>query len=83
MPSSVTPKDADAQRRNAIHNELQAIYKKDKEGAIKIIDLFTDANDIEKGKFNVVQVKTHEQILFLQKEISKYKLDKQKTPNGN
>ena len=78
MPSSVTPKDADVQRRNAIHNDLQAIYKEDNQGAIKIIDLFTDANEIEKGKFNIVQVKTHEQILFLQKEISKYKLDKQK-----
>ena len=78
LTRNVPPKDADVQRRNAIHNELQAIYKEDKEGAIKIIDLFTDANDIEKGKFNVVQLKTHEQILFLQKEISKYKLDKQK-----
>tara|TARA_B100000902_G_scaffold399545_1_gene470933 strand:+ start:1640 stop:2350 length:711 start_codon:yes stop_codon:yes gene_type:complete len=78
LTHSIPPKDADVQRRNAIHNDLQAIYKKDNQGAIKIIDLFTDANDIEKGKFNIVQVKTHEQILFLQKEISKYKLDKQK-----
>jgi len=83
LPSSVTPKDADVQRRNAIHKELQAIYNKDNQGAIKIIDLFTDANDIEKGKFNIVQVKTHEQILFLQKEISKYKLDNKEKANGN
>ncbi len=83
LPSSVPPKDADVQRRDAINNELQAIYLKDKQGAIKIIDLFTDANKIDRGKFNIVQVKTHEQILFLQKEISKYKLDKQKTTNGN
>lgn len=83
LTRSVPPTDADLKRRDAIHNDLQAIYKKDKEGAIKIIDLFTDANDIKKGKFNIDQVKTHEQILFLQKEISKYKLDKQKTPNGN
>ena len=83
LPSSFTAKDAESKRRDAINNELQAIYLKDKKGAIKIIDSFTDANDIDKGKFNIVQVKTHEQILFLQKEISKYKLDKQKTPNGN
>ena len=83
LPSSDTPKDADSVRRDAINNELLAIYQKDKEGAIKIIDLFTDANGIEKGKFNIKeQVKTHGQILFLQKEISKYKLDKQKTTNG-
>ena len=80
---SFPPKDADVQRRNAIHNDLQAIYKKDNQGAIKIIDLFTEENGIEKGKFNIVQVKTHEQILFLQKEISKYKLDNKEKANGN
>ena len=83
MPDNVTPKDRDAKRRDAIHNDLQEIYKEHAPEALRIIDLFTDSNGIEKGKFNIEQVKTNEQILFLQKEISKYKLDKQKITNGN
>tara|TARA_R100000655_G_scaffold7452_1_gene20095 strand:- start:120 stop:608 length:489 start_codon:yes stop_codon:yes gene_type:complete len=78
LTRTVPPKDADSKRRDDIHNELQAIYKERPSKALKIIDSFTDANEIEKGKFNIEQVKTHEQILFFQKEISKYKLDKQK-----
>lgn len=88
LPSSLTAKDADSKRRDvirreAINDDLKDIYKERPSQALRIIDSFTDKNGIEKGKFNIDQVKTHEQILFLQKEISKYKLDKQKTTNGN
>ena len=83
LPSSVPPKDTESKRRDAINDDLKDIYKERPSQALRIIDSFTDANKIEKGKFNIDQVKTHEQILFLQKEITKYKLDKQKTNNGN
>jgi len=78
LTRTVPPKDADLKRRDAMYVELEAIYKERPSKALRIIDSFTDTNKIERGKFNIEQVKTHEQILFFQKEISKYKLDKKK-----
>ena len=81
MRRSITPKEQEPTRLQSLIDQLQEIYKANKEDANKIISDFMERNNI-KGTFGADVITSNELVLDLQRLMAAYKIDKQKIKDG-